>query len=542
MKIVVTGLLCFLFVAGAASQSAININNVKIRAERPDRVRDPQTEGSSNCYDGKDNIFNEIQIATGTFYGYTANGSKTSSIASTCFAKGGQPYGMGSTATGWFGPAIYPSDHYDSTAGYGSCGLWLEGSYKSGSTYYGFAHAEGYSPAFPSQRQCSYPPTTKSMALLTSTDGLSWSLIGQIISNPNGNSSSTEFGEADCTPVPFSTFVYLYCRRTSDFKTSVARASNSSNFTAGNWVKYNGSWSPGAAWNADDVSIGSLGNSSSLFTDPGTGNQNIVLMKDGISSTAHGLLMSFSTDSSGVSFNSVPEPVLYEDDHTFPYASTAGALIVYASAISPADGSNPWGSSGYFLLPYTYVPNQNDSGAANSPAPAPGHGRTLVMRDLHVTVTSSAQTPRVGVAVSRWRNPDISLRISSTEAVPYNFETANLVYETRSGYIMTVPPTADATQIWECVNKTWPSTTNPDHTFTFANSTECSGSTAGYNKLRTAGWLYSANDPQPGNTVPLYRCKSTASGYAASTHFASTSATCEGLGTMEFLLGYALAN
>lgn len=542
MKIAVTGLFCLLCVTAAVSQSAININNLKIRAERPDRVRDPQSQASSNCYDGKDNIFNEIQIATGTFYGYTANGSKTPGVASTCFAKGGQPYGMGSTASGWFGPTIYPSDHYDSTAGYGSCGLWLQGNYKSGGTYYGFAHAEGYSSAFPSQRQCSYPPTTKSMALLTSTDGLSWSLVGQIISNPNGNSGGTEYGEGDCSPVPFNGFVYLYCRRTSDFKTSVARASNSSNFTAGNWVKYNGSWSPGAAWNADDVGIGSLGNSASLFTDSGTGNQNIVLMQDNITSTAHGLLMSFSNDTSGVSFSSVPEPLLYEDDHTFPYASTNGDLIVYPSAISPTDGSNQWGSSGYYLLTYTYVPNQNDSGAANSPAPAPGHGRTLVMRELHVTVTSSAQTPRVGVAISRWSNPDIALRISSTEAVPYNFETANLAYETKSGYIMTVAPTADAAQIWECVNKTWPSTTNPDHTFTFANSTECSGSTAAYNKLRTAGWLYNGNDPQPANTVPVYRCKSTASGYSANTHFASTSSTCEGLGTMEFLLGYALAN
>ena len=541
MKIAATGLFMILFVSGAVSQSSINLNNVKIRAERPDRVRDPAISSSSNCFDGKDNIFNEIEISAGTFYGYTANGSKNPSVASTCFAKGGQPYGMGSTAAGWFGPTIYPSNHYDSSAGYGSCGLWLQGTYKSGATYYGFAHSEGYSSAFPSERQCSYPPTTKSMSLLSSTDGLNWSLVQQIISNPNGNSGGTEFGEGDCSPVAFSGFVYLYCRRTSDFKTSVARASNTSNFTQGNWVKYNGSWSPGAAWNADDVNIGQLGNSASLFTDPSTANQNIMLLLDGISSV-HGLKMSFSNDTSGVNFSSVPEPILYEDDHTFPYASTAGDLIVYDSAISPVDGSNSWGSSGYFLLTYTYVPNQNDSGAANSPSPAPDHGRTLVMRDLHVTVTSSAQTPRVGVAISRWRNPDIGLRISSTEAVPWNFETANLVYETRSGYIMTVPPVTNAAEIWECVNKTWPSTTNPDHTFTFANSAECTGTGAGYNKLRTAGWLYPTGTTPPANTVQVFRCKSTATGYSLNTHFVSTDPSCEGLGTQEFSLGYALAN
>lgn len=540
MKNMAAGMLFLLFAAAVSAQSPINIANIKIRVERPDRVRNPIAPGSSNCYDGKDNIFNEIEITPGTFYGYTANGSKTTTVASTCFAKGGQPYGMGSTAAGWFGPTIYPSNNYNSTAGYGSCGLWLQGTYLAGTTYYGFAHTEGYSSAFPSQRQCNYPPTTKSMALLTSSDGLNWSLSDQIISNPNGDSSGTEFGEGDCTPVPFSGFVYLYCRRTSDFKTSVARAANTSNFTHGSWIKYNGSWSPGAAWNADDSPLGSYGNSSSLYTDPGTGNQTIVLMNDEITSTAHGLLMSFSANATSVS--SLTEPVLYEDDHTFPHASTNGDLVIYASAISPTDGSHSWGSSGYFLLTYTYVPNWNDSGAANSPSPAPDSGRTLVMRDLNFSVATSAQTPHVGVAISRWRNPDIGLRISSTEAVPYNFETANVAYETRSGYIMTVPPTSDAAQIWECVNKTWPSTTNPDHTFTFANSTECSGTGAGYNKVRTAGWLYNGNDAQPPNTVPVYRCKSTATGYAASTHFASTGSSCEGLGTVEFLLGYGLAN
>jgi hypothetical protein len=209
MKIGAVAVLCLLVVPGAVAQSSININNLKIRAERPDRIRDPVAPGSSNCYDGKDNIFNEIEITAGTFYGYTANGSKNPSVASTCFVKGGQPYGMGSTVPGWFGPTIYPSNHYDSNAGYGSCGTWLQGSYKSGATYYGFAHSEAYSSAFPSQRQCNYPPTTKSMSLLTSTDGLSWSLVQQIISNPNGDSSGTEYGEGDCTPVAFNGFVSI---------------------------------------------------------------------------------------------------------------------------------------------------------------------------------------------------------------------------------------------------------------------------------------------------------------------------------------------
>jgi hypothetical protein len=62
MKRTAAGLFFLLFVAAASAQSAINIANIKIRVERPDRIRNPQAPGSSNCYDGKDNIFNEIEI------------------------------------------------------------------------------------------------------------------------------------------------------------------------------------------------------------------------------------------------------------------------------------------------------------------------------------------------------------------------------------------------------------------------------------------------------------------------------------------------
>jgi hypothetical protein len=57
---------------------------------------------------------------------------------------------------------------------------------------------------------------------------------------------------------------------------------------------------------------------------------------------------------------------------------------------------------------------------------------------------------------------------------------------------------------------------------------------AGYTRLRTAGWLYSS--PQV-NTLPLYRCYNSSTQF----HFASNTASCEGLGTMEFILGYVLA-
>jgi hypothetical protein len=53
-----------------------------------------------------------------------------------------------------------------------------------------------------------------------------------------------------------------------------------------------------------------------------------------------------------------------------------------------------------------------------------------------------------------------------------------------------------------------------------------------YQRLRTAGWVYSQPQDQP---VPLYRC------YNAQehSHFASNESDCEKLGDMERLLGYA---
>jgi hypothetical protein len=56
----------------------------------------------------------------------------------------------------------------------------------------------------------------------------------------------------------------------------------------------------------------------------------------------------------------------------------------------------------------------------------------------------------------------------------------------------------------------------------------------GYDRDRTAGWLYA--DAQP-LTVPVYRC----SNEALHTHFASNASDCDGLGRTEHLLGYGLA-
>ena len=55
----------------------------------------------------------------------------------------------------------------------------------------------------------------------------------------------------------------------------------------------------------------------------------------------------------------------------------------------------------------------------------------------------------------------------------------------------------------------------------------------GYQRLRSAGWVFST--PQPG-TQPLYRCYSD----AEKSHFASNRDDCGQMGRREALLGYVL--
>lgn len=523
----------FALLAGTATLNAqLQPTYLKIRIEKADRISEPVNPSSSNCYAGKDNHFTEIEIGTGNFYGYTSNGYKNTTGAtndySTCMIQGNQVYNMG----GGFQGVIASGNPNDSTA-YASCGYWLNGVYKSGSTYYGFAHAEGYATNADGHRVCDYPPTTKSMGLLTSTDGVNWTEQGQIISNPNGDSSGSEYGEGDCTPVPFSGYLYLYCRRTSDTQTSIARSALTSGFGASTWQKLSAPGAWGAAWNADDYPIGLYGSSSSIFANYG----NIMLLRTelGGTGTAHGLQMSFSGATDPTTFTRINEPLIYEDAYPFPYASTASDLVAYPSALSGTDGSRDW--NGYFILGYDYVPNQSDAEGA------PNYGRTLAMRNVVVAQESTPQSPQVGIALSRWYSSSISQRISSVEPVPYGFVSAGYTLEEAdNGYLMTVPPSSGSNTVVECVNTaSWPSAAHPDHlvtSYATGSNPANNGCDSSYAFLRTAGYLYSAS--QGSSTVPVYRCKP--SGSSTTTHFASNDSSCEGLGAEEWLMGYALAN
>jgi hypothetical protein len=238
---------------------------------------------------------------------------------------------------------------------------------------------------------------------------------------------------------------------------------------------------------------------------------NWALLENGQGVHLGGLKTSFSSDM--VTFETMREPFLVLDqvDWTRPAPTD---LIAYPSVVNYTDGNNTFGSN--FLLFYTYIqPNEGFD------------KRYLAVRDVSVTLMSDPQSPQVGVALSRWFNPALKDRWSTTAMIPGTFSTYQ--YEGDTGYVMTrAHPTLATTKLEECVSN-WPG--HPDHMVT--NDGMCAG--AGYTRLRTVGWVFQSAQP---NTVPLYRCYNPTEKH----HFASNSPTCEGKGNMEWQLGYALAN
>ena len=131
------------------------------------------------------------------------------------------------------------------------------------------------------------------------------------------------------------------------------------------------------------------------------------------------------------------------------------------------------------------------------------------------------------MALARFHNAALNDRWSTTAPVPGNF--AAYAYEGTFGYLMTkAHPSQPTVKLDDCVS-TLPG--HPDHMLTADGSCVA----AGYTRLPSAGFVYKTSQP---NTVPLYRCYDA----TLSSHVASSAADCEGLGKMEWLLGYALAN
>jgi len=482
-----------LLALATVSYGQICVTCIKIRVGRPWLQRGPDTTNQT-----ADNYMNEVALSGGGYRGFTSNGNTWSS-------DGTHPWDMDGPLT-----EVLP---HGSSGSFDECGRWLNDNYTSGSTLFGFYHAE---------HTCPYPATHKSMALATSGDqGHSWSVVGQILDRPD-SSSTKESGMGDCTAIYDSSFHYLYCLRGSDHQTLVARAPLGSP-QPGNWVKwFNGSWS-GSPLSLNDSGIGFIGSSISMWTD--FPYEVLLQVEDG---SFHGVKMSLASDF--INFSTVPEPIWYQDANVF--GTSPNELVAYPSAIDSTDGNRRWSTATGFMMYFTWLP---PNGSLNG-------GRYIGVRDVTVSMNGSPLSPQVGVELSRWLKSSTNERWSATGPVCSspsssancssgdNFTSGGWAYQGGFGYLMTKQLDPSWIKIVDCQSDTpWPG--HWDHLLT---SGACDNS---YHLFRTAGWAY-PNGTQPANTVPVYRCFDN----TLQSHFASNQANCEGLGTMESQLGYALAN
>ena len=155
--------------------------------------------------------------------------------------------------------------------------------------------------------------------------------------------------------------------------------------------------------------------------------------------------------------------------------------------------------------------------------------RYLVRRKVTVSQQPAALTPQVGVALSRYYSAARQDHWVTTAMVPDSSAVLTNPYGWQKdlGYLMTKPPTGVAvTELDDCYIAAW-----DDH------MVGVNGDCGGAQNLRVLGWIYASSAPQPAGTTPIYRC------YNASqtNHVVSDVATCEGLGALDWIIGYTLA-
>jgi hypothetical protein len=295
--------------------------------------------------------------------------------------------------------------------------------------------------------------------------------------------------------------LYAYCLRNADGQTIVARALTSD---PTDWRKYNdGAWSePGLGGQA--TAIGFLGPGVGYLTEPGW---VAAVTPD---HWFGGVRLSLSADK--VSFVDLKQPLLTIDGSDWRRPADTD-LVAYATVLNPDTGSNiiDW----RFLLSYVYVP--------------PGKGfesRYLVEQEVSLSVEDKPLTVGVGMALSRWSDPQRHIYVTSTG--PLTGDRLAYRQDAIVAYMLTrAPEGISSVKLAECSSRR---SGHLDQVLAEDGSCEAEG----YVRERTAGWLYTTEQP---GAVPIYRC----SDEPAQTHFASSAPDCDGLGVNEFLLGYGLA-
>jgi hypothetical protein len=434
--------------------------------------------------------FTVIQLPDGRFRGFVAG-------AITYAIDGDRPWDMGA-------PARVVLDK-GAPGTYDDSGQWIHHTEQRGKTVLAFIHNE--SGDRPGQG-------LQSTSLAVSTDyGLTWKSYGQIITSKNAVVTPHKVtGTGSCTAIEGQDqYYYAYCWQNGtghgDGATIVARAPVSDPVPA-KWRKYyEGQWSqPGLGGDATGLQKG-VGGSVARWT---TGDEILLL-----GHVPRGIGLQFSTD--GINFTAMREPLMIEIPGSW-HGSRSAEIISYPVLYDQKTGSNQL-SSGSWMFFYMYV--QPNEGLAR---------RYLVYRPVEVSVSNSPVSPQVGVLLSRWYNPALHDRWSTTAAVP-SANGSDYKLEANSGYLMTAPdPKLPTTELEDCLSppgqplvhilmqKTRQGHVCEDH---------------GYQLSRTAGFVYAA--PQTG-TQPLYSCSSE----SERSHFTANSPNCDHLGKHEGLLGYDL--
>jgi hypothetical protein len=432
-----------------------------------------------------DAAFTEIELPNGKFRGFTAAGI-------TWAIDGNHPYDMGGAGVAVLKPG--PPGTPD------SCGQWIVHVELEGKTLYGWNHNE---------TACNYArggQTHASMTMATSNDyGLTWKVEGPIISGTDPPADGKETGDSCGNVVRGNDgYVYAYCSHNGAHAWEggyvfLARAP-ASDPGLGKWKKYfNGSWSePG------------VGGKSSPIDGGGVAWWKTTSETIGVNWVKGGLGLDTSGDR--IHFTQVfPQPLMLAEPGDWSRKNGL-ELISYPDLIDAESGLNQLGD--HWLLAYMYLSPGENFGK-----------RYLAFRQVDVSWGRAPGEPLVGEMLTHWYDAAEHDHWVTTAPVPGNYSAYKLVAQL--GYTMTAPDLKEkSVELEECVSK-WPG--HPDRILIQKGVCE----TQDYKRLRSAGWVFSAEQP---NTQPLYRCYSE----TEKSHFAANTEDCNGMGKREALLGYDL--
>ncbi|WAG76795.1 hypothetical protein LMK08_15560 [Metapseudomonas furukawaii] len=479
---VITVVLVALYVAGwvEAAEEEQCVSCLKVRVGRPLVVRDGSNE------DGLDTKFYVIKTLDGQYRGYSSGGGRARVIT-----------GPAAWSMGWSANSVMEAGASGSAS---ECGVWINSPIALRGEFVAAVHQE---------QACDYingGQTHKSMGVSFSYDGVSWVNPVTIIASSVGPRLGQQTGEGDCSLVraPGSSHLYIYCLRALRWDTIVARAPVSSYMSPGSWKKFSrGQWgSPGVYGDAD--SLGVVGHSVGYLRP-----HKMVFLLD-LDPWFGGVKMSLSSDY--VNFKLLSDPLIpfSESNWNRERIGQKSDLVAYVGVVNYAEGGNNVDGAGWGIT-YTYIPHGGRM-----------RDKFLVYQDVSVEKAVGKKSS-VGLALTRWENKlNGKFRTTTFPVVDQD----EYLEGGRVAYVLTRRPAlVESVELEECRN------TYDIGEYLLTGGGDCAGTW--HERLGTVGWLYKKRQS---NTVPVYRCYSS----IRQAHFASNNSDCDGIGEIEYLLGYGM--